>query len=176
MLLAIASCQGGTTRENAEVLPPTIEVHDGRGAMVAELRPGHPCRATIGPVEMQIGGPPLVAQVGATRWSGDTGKNGTTLLRDGTPVARVQELGAQVYVFDPTGIPMVKISAAASGATVADASSRVVRHVERGPAKLAIDSPALTVTGTQDAKLAALLTARELSPELRMLAACGRVL
>jgi hypothetical protein len=175
-LCCLAACQGpGRESPDVPVAPP-IQVRDGRNAVVAELRPGHPCRATIGPIEMFIGGPPLVAQVGDVRWTGETRDNGTILLRDGTALARVLDRADQLGIYDPNGVPIVKISGRDSGAVVADASSRLVRHITAGQATLAIDAPPLIVTGTKDARLAALLTASELSPELRMLAACSRVL
>ena len=153
-----------------------VTARDAQGQVIAELRPGHPCRATIGPVDMQIGGSPLVAQVGDARWSGETRPNGTTLAKNGTAVARVETRGAEVDVWDPRGIAMVKITVADGAATVADAASRLVRRVSAKAGALSIDSPPVTVTGTTDPALAALLTAPELPPEVRMLAACERVL
>jgi hypothetical protein len=175
MCLALAACQSRGA-EPAPEPPATIEVRDGKGVIIAQLRPGHPCRATIGPIELLIGGSPLVAQDGNTRWSGEKLANGTTISRDGTPVARVQDQGAHVAVFDPAGLPIVKIDDVSGGATVADQASRVIRRVTQGKdGKLAVDAPALVATGTKDAKLVALLTASELTPELRMLAACERM-
>lgn len=171
----LAACQG-PARENPQPAAPVITARDDHGQVLAELRPGHPCRATIGPVEMLIGGPPLVAQVGATHWSGEDRGNGTTLAKDGTAIARVVDTGAQIDVFDPQGVPLLHVAAAAPGtATVSDASRRIVRHVAPSARGLVIDTPPETVTGTIDATLAALLTARELQPEVRMLAACARV-
>ena len=43
-------------------------------------------------------------------------------------------------------------------------------------ATITIDSPALTVTGTDDLVLAAILASPEVVPQVRMLAACERVL
>jgi hypothetical protein len=172
----VAACQG-PGRESADIpVAAPIQVRDGRNTVVAELRPGHPCRATIGPIEMFIGGPPLIAQVGEVRWTGEARDNGTIVLRDGTAVARVLDRADQLGVYDPSGVPIVKISGRDGDAVVADASSRLVRHITPGQATLAIDTPPLIITGTKDARLAALLTASELSPELRMLAACNRVL
>jgi hypothetical protein len=125
---------------------------------------------------MFIGGPPLVAQVGDVRWTGEARDNGTILLRDGNAVARVLDRSDQLVVYDPNGVPMIRISTHDGGTAISDASSRRVRRITTGEATLAIDTPPLIITGTKDTRLAALLTASELSPELRMLAACNRVL
>jgi hypothetical protein len=162
------ACQGSAP---AAVAPPVlVEARDGSGIVTAQLRPGHPCRASIGPVELIVGGPPLVAQDGAVRWTGDDRGNGTTLLREGEVVARVVSVQGVLSVVDPTGVALIRIGADA----VSDASGRRLRSISAKPGAIAIDQ--LSVTGTRDAALAALLTAEELRPEVRMLAACERVL
>jgi hypothetical protein len=147
-----------------------VEARDGSGAVIAQLRPGHPCRATVGPSELIIGGPPLVAQDGATHWSGDDRGNGTTVLRDGQVVARIVDLSGVVSVIDPTGVAMVRIGQDA----ISDAGGRRLRTIASHGKGFTIGD--LAVTGTTDPALAALLTAGELMPEVRMLAACERVL
>ncbi len=162
-----------------------IEVHDlaAGDTVVASVRPGKPCRATIGANEMIIGGPPLVSQVGATRWSGLDGSNGTTIERDGDRVARISPIGGTaVGVFDLQGVPVIRVQASADGATVSDASMRALRTLKLdrtvGGAGTTIvsDHPPFRVSGTNDLVLASVLSAIELQPEVRMLAACERVL
>lgn len=167
-VLAFTGCQSSPPKEAPA--PVLVEARDGSGAVVAQLRPGHPCRATIGPSELIIGGLPLIAQDGATRWSGDDRGNGTTVLRDGQIVARIVELSGVLSVVDPTGVAMVRIGPDA----ISDAGGRRLRTIAQQGKGFTIGD--LAVTGTTDAVLAALLTAGELMPEVRMLAACERVL
>ncbi len=167
-VLTLVACQG--SKPEAAPAPVLVEARDGSGAVVAQVRPGHPCRASIGPQELLIGGPPLVAQDGAVRWSGDDRGNGTTILRDGDIVARTVLLDGTFSVIDPTGIAMVRIS----GDAISDASGRRLRTIVTKPGAIEIET--LKITGTRDAVMAALLTATELRPEVRMLAACERVL
>ena len=154
-----------------------VEVRDGMGKVLAMLRPGHPCRATFDRIEMFVGGPPLVSQHGDERWTGEHGPNGTSLLRDGTPVARVfptdqrDELG----VYDPHGMALVSVVAAKNAANVSNAAGKLVRQLARKGDAIAADPPDFTISGTTDLVLAALLSAPELVPEVRGLAACERV-
>lgn len=152
-----------------------VEVRDG-STVVASLRPGRPCRATIGPTEMIIGGPPLISQLGSTRWTGADGANGMVLSRDDQRVARLYD-GA---VFDMVGAAMVRVKAEADRATVSDTASRLIRTLARTGDTITVDpaagQPKLVVTGTRDLVLASMLSASELQPEIRMLAACERVL
>ena len=154
-----------------------VEVRDGT-KVVASLRPGKPCRATIGPTEMIIGGPPLISQLGETRWTGKDGPTGTTLEREGDRVARIFPIGdlATVDVFNLDGIAMLHVQATPAGATVTDAASRPLRTLALKGDQIVTDHPSLVVTGTHDVLLASVLTAPELAPEVRMLAACERVL
>lgn len=178
-VLAAIGCQGKSEAPPAPSGPAPVVVQDAKGTVLAELRPGHPCRATIGPIELIIGGPPLVTQLGNTRWTGDDGANGTTLVRGTEPVARVFPVGdaTQVAVLDPQGVAMARISVSGGDANVSNAGGQLVRrlHTKVG-GTITIDQPAATATGTSDLVLVALLTAPELPPEVRMLAACQRVL
>lgn len=179
-VLAAIGCQGKSEAPPpAPSGPPAIVVSDERGTALAELRPGHPCRATIGPIEMIIGGPPLVAQVGDVRWTGEDGENGTTIERTAQPVARVFPVGdpTQAAVLDNEGVAMARISVTGGDAIVSNAGGQIVRrlHTKVGGG-IIIDHPAATATGTSDLVLVALLTSAEMSPEIRMLAACQRVL
>ena len=175
-LLAVFGCQGNA-KEPAPAAPTSIEVRDGT-TVVAQVRPGRPCRATIGPIEMIVGGSPLVAQLGDTRWSGEATSGGTVLSRDATRVARIFPVGdpttGGVYGLD--GVAMIRIATTADAAIVTDGGSRQIRTIARRGAALAVDTPSLAVTGTNDLVLAALLTAQELDPEVRMLASCERLL
>jgi hypothetical protein len=164
--------------------PTLVEVRDGT-TVIASLRPGRPCRATIGPTEMIVGGPPLISQLGSTRWSGSDGANGTVLERDGQRVARVFPTSdpASTAVFDMVGAAMVRVKAEADHATVSDTASRLIRTLARSGDTITVEpgpgpagQPKLVVTGTRDLVLASMLSAPELQPEIRMLAACERVL
>jgi hypothetical protein len=174
-LALVGGCQT-KGRDAPEPGPAVIEVRDDKGAVVASVRPGRPCRATIGTTEMIVGGPPLVSQSTQSRWAGEDHGNGTTLVRDGVAVARLYDKDRDYDVFDPQGIALVRVVATEGAATVADAGSRLLRGVTSQAGALATDSPKLVVTGTRDVKLAAVLSAPELSPEVRALAACERLL
>jgi hypothetical protein len=153
-LALIAGCQS-QAREVSQ--PSPIEVRDSTGAVVASVRPGQPCSAP--------------------GWSTEDHGNGTTLVHDGAAVARLQAKPGRYDVFDPQGIPLLHIFATDYDATVANQASFVLRHARvLYPGVIAIDKPPLSVTGTRDTVLAALLSAPELSPDVRALAACRRVL
>lgn len=177
LLVALAGCQG--KHETPAPPPPTpVEARDASGVLVAELRPLRPCRGAIGPIELIVGGPPLVANVGGVQWTGAAAGNGTTLSRDGQAVARVFPVGdpVAVAVLDPQGVALARIAVTGQTATVSNAASVPVRNLRVDGDAIKSDDPALTVTGTKDLVLAGLLTAPELSPQVRILAACERVL
>jgi hypothetical protein len=162
--------------------PPAIEVST-YGNPTMRITPGHPCRATIEGLEMIVGGRPLVSQLGNARWTGDDASNGTTLREDGRPVARLYPIDdpAKMSVFDPTGVPMIEVFGDGKGASVSDQHGEVTRKVEATPAGLSVRDtysvPAMaTVTGTTDAVLAGVITAPELTRQVRALAACSRLL
>jgi hypothetical protein len=152
-----------------------VEVREGT-KVVASIRPGKPCRATIGPTEMIIGGPPLISQLGDTRWTGAESPSGTTLAREGDPVVRIKGDLATLSVFGADGIATLVVHTTPAGANVTDATARLMRTLEVKSDQIVADHPPLVVTGTHDVLLASLLTAPELAPEVRMLAACERVL
>jgi hypothetical protein len=172
--------------EPAPAGPATIEVRDDKGGVTAELRPSHPCRARIGPIELQIGGPPLVSQLGETRLTGSDASNGTTLDSDGQVLARVLPSGdgRAIDVFDPLGAVLVRIDTDGAGATVSTPSQRVLHRIAPGGGNhvlyaghaddLVLDGGDQVVHGTHDAVLAALFVAPEIVPEVRMLAGCER--
>ena len=110
LLLGLLACQG-----KQEPPPPaaaSVQVRDSSGVLVAELRPIRPCRGSIGPVDLIVGGPPLVANLGSTEWKGSAADNGTTLYRDGQPVVRVFPTGdpKTVSVLDLHGIALARIA------------------------------------------------------------------
>jgi hypothetical protein len=180
-LAAFSGCNepGSAAQPQAQPLAaPDIRVTDAQGSVLAELKQTRPCRATIGPQELLIGGPPLVTTLGSTKWDGLDEPNGTILTRDGERIARIYPVGdaATGAVFDMHGIAQVRVAVAGDVASVEDKASRPVRKLTRAGDKITSSDPALTITGTQDLVLAALLSAPELLPEVRMLAACERVL
>jgi hypothetical protein len=175
VLLVLTGC-----RDNPSKLasPTPVVVKDAAGATLAEIRPGRPCRATIGPEELIVGGPPLIATLGATQWTGTQEENGTILLRDNERIARIHPVGdaSTGSVFDMKGIAFVRVKVTGQTATVEDKASVPVRKLALGKDSITSTDPAVTITGTDDLVLAALLSAPELLPEVRMLAACERVL
>jgi hypothetical protein len=176
-LLALIGCQG-KAEPPAPVAPVMIEVHDGT-QVTASVRTGRPCRATIGPIELIVGGPPLVSQLGETKWTGsNTPEGGTFLLRNDDRVVRVYPVGdpASAGVYDLQGVALLRVAATGDRATVTDAAGRPLRTLTRTGTEIAVDAPKVLVTGTPDLVLAALISSPEIGPEVRMLAACERVL
>ena len=147
-----------------------IEVHDLAQGVTAKIVPGHPCRASVDGIDMQVGGEPMVAQVGTTRWTGDDRGNGITLLKDGDAVARIVEDDGGIALIDPQGVAFVRVAHDA----IIDRQNAVVRHVV-ATAKGIDVQPGPSVTGTEDRLLAAVLTAVEAPPEVRAMAACHRL-
>lgn len=179
-VICTLGCQGSAAPAPQKPAAPDIVVRDSHGKSLAEMHSGDPCRATIGPVEMIIGGgPPMVAQVGNDRWTGDIGSNGMQLSRGADRIARVFPVddSMQVSVLDNDGIALVRVQVGGGDATVSNAGGQRLRslHTKVG-GEIVSDPVAFTATGTKDLVLVALLTAPELQPEVRMLAACQRVL
>ncbi len=177
LFLALAvGCQGKKAAPPPE--PVSVQVRDSSGVLVAELKPLRPCRGSIGPVDLIVGGPPLIADLGGTKWTGATAANGTTLSRDGQATARVFPVGdaSSAAVLDMNGVAVARVAVTGDTAKVSDASSVPVRNFKLAGATITADEPKLTITGTNDLILAALLSAPELLPEVRILAACERVL
>lgn len=176
LLTVLLGCQG--KKEAPPPAPVAVQVRDSSGALVAELRPLRPCRGSIGPVDLIVGGPPLVANLGGTQWAGSAADNGTILFRDGQPVVRVFQVSdpKDTAVLDMQGVALARIKATDVAAVVSNAASVPVRTLTVAGATITSDTPPLTITGTNDLVLAALLSAPELTPEVRVLAACERVL
>jgi hypothetical protein len=147
-----------------------IEARSG-GATSARIIPGHPCRADIDGNELLVGTEPLVTQIGNSRWSGDDGPEGTTLRRDGAAILRIHDTkDAGVEVFDPYGAAVLFVTA--DGA-IANARGEIQRRAARTSVAIKIGDS--VVTGTSDLVLGVLITAPELIPEVRALAACHRL-
>jgi hypothetical protein len=146
-----------------------IEARAG-GTIGTRIVSGHPCRADIDGNELLIGTDPLVTQVGATRWSGDDGDDGTTLRKDGAAIVRLRDRQDLVEVFDPQGAAILKVTASGE---IANAQGEVLRRAEPGRGGIKVGDS--MVTGTTDVALAVLVTAPELIPEVRGLAACHRL-
>jgi hypothetical protein len=173
----VAGCQGRSSTEDLPAAPPAIEVHDAKGAVTARVVPGHPCRATVDGVELLVGGRPLVAQVGEIRWAGVDDASGTVLEKDGVAVARIfpaDVTPGAVDVIGPDGIALLRVKVDGDSAPVVGASGAVERVAKRTPKGISVGD--VTVTGTDDLLLAALLTAPEAGAEVRGLAACHRLL
>jgi len=178
-LVALAGCQDKSREASkSKPLPADVQVLDAQGKLVAELKNTRPCRATIGPQELIVGGPPIVATLGSTKWTGQAEPNGTVLSRNDERIARVFPVGdpASGAVFDLHGIAQVRVTVTGTKAIVENKASVPIRRLTAAGGKITADDPALTITGTDDLILAALLSAPELLPEVRMLAACERVL
>jgi hypothetical protein len=172
-ILALACCQSSASTP-APSPRRVIELHQADGMVTARIVPGHPCRAVVDSKELLVGGRPLIAQIGSTRWTGEDLANGTTLSSNGEPVARIHAK----QLFDAEGIPMLRVM---DNGDIADGAGRVVRKaiVEPGP-PVAIAIGDLKITGlsgtSDDLALAAMLSAPGVNAEIRALAACHYLL
>ena len=128
---------------------------------------GHPCRAEIDGMELQVGGPPLVAQVGADRWTGEDGSNGLTFKRNDVAQARLYA----DQLFDGDGTPLVRVL---QNGDIADRVGRIVRHARASDNAVLVEDK--RVTNTTNLALAAFLVAPEVAPALRGLVACHYLL
>ena len=142
------------------------------------VRPDRPCRAAVGPIELIVGKDPFIAELGETEWTGERGSAGMFFLENGRKIARVfpENDPRQATIFGQTGEPVVHIEAAGSNVTITDGSGRVLRTLTLMTSSIAVDKPHEMITGTRDVVLAGMIAAQELEPEVRMLAACDRVL
>ncbi len=169
-LALLVACQGRSA--SSEALPDRvspIEVHGDHGKLLARVVPGHPCRATVNGIELLVGGRPLVAQVGGTRWTGLDGTNGTTLFQNDQPVARIHAN----QLFDGEGVPLVRVM---DNGDIANPAGQIVRKAVLAPGTTTITIGETTVMGTSNVALAAMLTAPDVTAELRALAACHYLL
>jgi hypothetical protein len=174
--LTILGCRGGTEAPTLPRIVP-IEVSDAT-SVVAMVRPDRPCRASVGPIELIVGKEPFVAELGETEWTGERGSAGMFFLENGRKIARVfpETDPLRATIFGQTGEPIVTIEATGSGAIISDGAGRALRTLTLMPNSIAVDKPHQLITGTRDIVLAAMIASQELEPEVRMLAACDRVL
>ncbi len=169
-LALIAGCQGKSEPDPPRPPQTVIEARAG-GTMTARIVAGHPCRAEVDGDELLVGTQPLVAQVGNYRWSGDDAADGTTLRKDGAAIVRLHDTqDAAIEVFDAQGVAILHVS---SDGAVANARGFVLRRAVATAAAIKIGDS--VVTGTSDLALGVLVTAPELIPEVRALAACHRL-
>jgi hypothetical protein len=168
---------GGRVEPPAPAPIISIEVRDAT-SVVATIRPDRPCRASVGPIELIVGKDPFVAALGETEWTGERGSAGIFLLENGRKVARVfpETDATTATVFGQTGEPLVHVDAKPASATITDGVGRLLRTLTLKGDSITIDKPQQTITGTRDLVLAGLIASQELEPEVRMLAACDRVL
>jgi hypothetical protein len=182
LLLMVAACQGGgTSGTEKPASRKAIELRDAKGVVLARVTEGRPCRATIDDEELIIGGRPLVMMLGETRWSGDDIDGSTVITRDGESYARIYPADIrddEVALFDRQGVPLLRVTAAGDAAVVRDPGQSPVRELSRSATGITVKTPTgdAHVTGSQDLLLAAVLSATEISIEVRALAACHRLL
>lgn len=151
------------------------------GVLLARVTEGRPCRATIEHDELIVGGRPLVMMLGETRWASEDVDGSTVITRDGAPHARIFPAGVrddELAVFDREGVAMIRVTARGDAAVVRDSGQSPVRELARSAPGITIKTPAgdALVTGTKDLLLAAVLSATEMSHEVRALVACHRLL
>jgi hypothetical protein len=164
-VVPLTGCQSTDAPKTAPKSAGIEAIDDG--TVVARVIAGRPCRATVAGVELQVGGRPLVAQVGADRWTGEDAENGTTLRKNDQIVARIHAN----QLFDANGIPILRVL---DNGDIVDKANAVARKAVVASDRITIDS--FTVTGTTDIAIAAMLTARETVPEVRALAVCHYLL
>jgi hypothetical protein len=159
-LVLLAAC-----RDRPEPPPPAaaIELRGDDGGITARVVPGHPCRANVDGIELLVGGPPLVAQLGSVRWTGEDGATGTTLLKNGAPVARIYAN----QLFDGEGVPVVRVLETGE---ITSPAGAIIARAAVTPNGVTIGGT--TVSNTRSIPLAAMLSARGAAPEVRALAAC----
>jgi len=159
----VLACQDPTPASARAREPTAIEARDARGAIVARVTIGQPCRATVDGVELIVGSSPFVAQHGADRFTAQVAPNGTTFFKNDDVVARIHAK----QLFDHQGIPLLRVL---DSGDIADGASALVRRAVATNNNVTVGD--LTVSGTNDVVLAAMLTAREATPEVRALVAC----
>ena len=170
----LAGCTGQSSSDSPVAAPAGVSVRDATGEITARVVAGRPCRAMVEGIELQIGADPLVAMVGNVRWDGVETPKATMLLRNGVRAAELVTDDGKLQINDDKGIPVIRSRIEGETAPVLDAANTNVRTAKRSGTNVTIGD--MTVTGTQDLLLAALLTAHELGPEVRALAACHRLL
>ena len=196
LLAAVSACQSKSDAgARVAEAPPSIELKDAKGHVIARVTPGHPCRAMVDDIEMLVGTDPLVAQLGEVRWTGTTTTNGTTIKRNDEVIARVFPIDqpSETGVYTPDGVAMFRATVSGDKADLISGAGAVIGSVKklptggisietpqraavlRGPAEPGLAIGERVLTGTNDLLLAALLGATEAPPEVRGLAACHRL-
>jgi hypothetical protein len=123
-----------------------------------------------------------VMMLGETRWTSDDIEGSTIIARDGETYARIYPADIrddETQVFDREGVALLRVTATGDTAVVRNAGQSPVRELQRTADGITVtaDGAAIaTVRGTQDLLLAAVLSANEISTEVRALAACHRLL
>jgi hypothetical protein len=166
-LLAALACGGCQTDQSKPPPPkkPYIVLKNEHLSPIADAIPGRPCRVTVEGSQYIVGGPPLVMQVGADRWTGEQAENGTTLRKNDQIVARIHAN----QLFNADGVPILRVTEAGD---VVDKSNAAIRKLDVLGNRVHISSPVGSVDGTSNVVLAAFLSAREALPEVRALSVC----
>ncbi|HEY4176958.1 MAG TPA: hypothetical protein VGM90_09015 [Kofleriaceae bacterium] len=174
-----APTAGSATPKAAEAprKPVLVEVKDSAGKLVARVAPSTPCEVTVDGLSLDVD-QRLAADNGPIKYSSEVTNGDLTLLKDGQAFARIGEPNQnELALFDDQGIASIRVAVSGGDAVVRDRAGSPVRELRRSGTSIIISSSAgdMTVTGTSDLLLAAVLTATEASPEVRALAACHRM-
>ncbi|MGE0549983.1 MAG: hypothetical protein AB7O24_14805 [Kofleriaceae bacterium] len=175
LLVALAAaCQGQSAPKS--VVPPAEVVATINGRVHARVVGSRPCRAMVDNVELMVGLDPLIAQVGATTWTGQVGSNGTTFHRGDAEVARLTSIAPLqgLALVGPDGITIMRVETSGDDASIIGGDGAVRRKAKREAQSIVIGDA--VVTGTQDLGLAALIAAQDVDPEVRGLAACQHLI
>jgi hypothetical protein len=100
-------------------------------------------------------------------------------MKDDERVARIFPVGKpdETAVFEALGgVAQIRVAVAKGAATVSNKASVPVRRLSVAKGAIVANDGSYTINGTDDLVLAALLSAPEVDPDVRMLAACQRVL
>lgn len=184
----LPACQGGnataTPSKGSAVVeapvvakPVVVELKDAAGKSLAKVAPSTPCEVTIEGLSLDVD-ERLAADNGAIKYASAVTNGDLTLLKDGQAFARISEpSNNELALFDAEGIAFIRASVSGGDAVVRDKAGSPVRELRRSGPSIIISSSAgdMTVTGTSDLLLAAVLTATEASLEVRALAACHRM-
>ncbi|CAN5700719.1 hypothetical protein BH11MYX2_BH11MYX2_20860 [soil metagenome] len=188
-IVLLSACQGstatpasaqGSDAPNAAEAPPRpvlVEAKDSTGKIVARVAPSTPCEVTIEGLSLDVDRR-LSADNGPIKYTSAATNGDLTLLKDGQAFARIGEpTPNELALFDDQGIASIRVSVSGGDAVVRDKAGSPVRELRRSGPSIIISSSAgdITVTGTSDLLLAAVLTATEASLEVRALAACHRM-
>jgi hypothetical protein len=171
MLVALLGCQEKS--EKAPEPPKIVEVRDDHAATVARIQAGPPCRATFGGSELVVDAKSSLESAGV-KWTTEERGRDWAILKDGQLFARIVDSdedrsAGHTEVIDPHGVAIVRVNELHQQITVANAGG--VRL--RAGAGLPLAIGGMTITGTNDLRLAALVASPEVAPEVRALFACN---